>query len=69
MQYSQLHWDGYISGGAGEIRKEHYTYTDRKKVEKLIDLGFLSSLRIEMDPVTANVYAACNSSLHDLFQK
>ena len=44
-----LHWDGYIAnGGAGEILAEHYT--DRKKVEKLIGLGFLSSLGAEVDP-------------------
>ena len=44
-----LHWDGYIAhGGAGETLAEHYT--DRKKVEKLISLGFLSSLGAEVDP-------------------
>lgn len=44
-----LHWDGYIAnGGAGEILAENYT--DRKKVEKLISLGFLSSLGAEVDP-------------------
>jgi len=44
-----LHWDGYIAnGGAGEILAEHYA--DRKKVEKLISLGFLSSLGAEVDP-------------------
>ena len=44
-----LHWDGYIAnGGAGEILAEHYT--DQKKVEKLISLGFLSSLGAEVDP-------------------
>lgn len=43
-----LHWDGYIAHGAGETLAEHYT--DRKKVEKLILLGFLSSLGAEVDP-------------------
>lgn len=44
-----LHWDGYIAhGGAGEPLAEHYS--DRKKVEKLISLGFLSSLGAEVDP-------------------
>jgi len=44
-----LHWDGYIAnGGAGKTLAEHYT--DRKKVEKLVSLGFLSSLGAEVEP-------------------
>ena len=47
-----LHWDGYIREGAGETLAEHYT--DRAKVEKLIALGFLSSLgaEVESDPTS-----------------
>jgi len=53
-----LHWDGYITdGGAGEILAEHYA--DRKKVEKLIALGFLSSLgaKVDPDPATPHTWA------------
>ena len=51
-----LHWDGYISDdGAGETLAEHYK--DRAKVEKLIALGFLSSLGAEVDPDPAGIPA------------
>lgn len=40
--------DPIAHGGAGETLAEHYT--DRKKVEKLISLGFLSALGAEVDP-------------------
>ena len=51
-----LHWDGYISdGGAGETLAEHYK--DRAKVEKLIALGFLSSLGAEVDPDPATPHS------------
>ena len=44
-----VHWDGYITDiGAGETLSAHYK--DRTKVEKLIALGFLSSLGAEVDP-------------------
>ena len=49
-----LHWDGYIAhGGAGETLAEHYK--EREKVEKLIALGFLSSLGTEIEPDPAPV--------------
>ena len=54
-----LHWDGYIEhGGAGETLGEHYR--DRAKVEKLISLGFLSSLGAEVDPDPASPHSWSN---------
>ena len=54
-----LHWDGYIAnGGAGETLAEHYK--DRAKVEKLIALGFLSSLGAEVDPDPAHPHSWSN---------
>ena len=54
-----LHWDGYIAnGGAGETLVEHYQ--DRVKVEKLIALGFLSSLGAEVDPDPASPHSWSN---------
>ena len=54
-----LHWDGYITdGGAGETLAEHYQ--DRAKVEKLISLGFLSSLGAEVDPDPASPHSWTN---------
>ena len=54
-----LHWDGYITdGGAGETLAEHYK--DRTKVEKLIALGFLSSLGAEVDPDPASPHSWAN---------
>ena len=54
-----LHWDGYIThGGAGETLAKHYT--DRTKVEKLISLGFLSSLGAEVDPDPAHPHSWSN---------
>ena len=51
-----LHWDGYIAhGGAGETLAEHYK--DREKVEKLIALGFLSSLGAEVAPDPASPHS------------
>ena len=38
------HWDGYPEHN-GKVLKEHYT--DRSKVEQLIELGDISSLREE----------------------
>lgn len=43
-----LHHDGYVSGGAGEILAEHYTTPER--VESLIELGDLSSLKPNIYP-------------------
>ena len=54
-----LHWDGYITdGGAGETLAEHYK--NRTKVEKLIALGFLSSLGAEVDPNPATPHSWSN---------
>ena len=54
-----LHWDGYIEhGGAGETLAEHYK--DQEKVEKLIALGFLSSLGAEVDPDPAHPHSWAN---------
>ena len=54
-----LHWDGYITdGGAGETLSAHYK--DRTKVEKLIALGFLSSLGAEVDPDPATPHSWSN---------
>ena len=54
-----LHWDGYIAnGGAGETLAEHYQ--DRAKVEKVIALGFLSSLGAEVDPDPATPHSWAN---------
>lgn len=39
------HWDGYISNN-GHILKDHYT--DPAKIDQLIELGALSSLRPEI---------------------
>jgi len=41
------HWDGYLSNN-GRILANHYT--DRKKVEALIALGAISSLRENVSP-------------------
>ena len=40
-----VHWDGYISGN-GSILKDHYT--DPTKIDQLMALGDLSSLRPEI---------------------
>ena len=40
-----VHWDGYISGN-GQILKDHYT--DPTKIDQLMALGDLSSLRPEL---------------------
>ena len=54
-----LHWDGYIANsGAGETLAEHYK--DRAKVEKLIALGFLSSLGAKVDPDPATPHSWAN---------
>jgi len=54
-----LHWDGYIEhGGAGETLAGHYK--DREKVEKLIALGFLSSLGAEVAPDPAFPHSWAN---------
>ena len=54
-----LHWDGYITDiGAGETLSAHYK--DREKVEKLISLGFLSSLGAEVDPDPATPHSWSN---------
>ena len=43
-----LHHDGYLHGGAGEILAEHYITPER--VESLIELGDLSSLKPNIYP-------------------
>jgi len=53
-----LHWDGYIgNGGAGETLAKYYT--EPRKVERLVNLGFLSSLgaKVEPDPKTPHSWA------------
>ena len=47
------HWDGYPSHN-GRILKEHYTNVD--KINRLIDLGDLSSLNERVDPVGEHSY-------------
>ena len=43
-----LHHDGYLFGGAGEILAQHYTTPER--VESLLELGDLSSLKPNIYP-------------------
>jgi hypothetical protein len=46
-----LHWDGYISKGAGQCLRDHYT--NLKKIRRLIALGSLSVLEQHVSPLTA----------------
>lgn len=41
------HFDGYIAGNGDTLQKH---YTDRSKVEKLIELGDISSLKENIEP-------------------
>jgi hypothetical protein len=47
------HWDGYPSNN-GRILKEHYTDVD--KINKLIDLGDISSLSENVEPTGDHSY-------------
>jgi len=48
-----VHWDGYPSHN-GRILKESYMNVD--KINRLIDLGDLSSLRENVDPIGSHSY-------------
>ena len=54
-----VHWDGYpFDGGVGVTLAEHYK--EREKIEKLISLGFLSSLGAEVAPNPAFPHSWAN---------
>lgn len=53
-------WDGYPSG-VGKILKEHYT--DSKKIDELLDLGNISSLKKH---VSGSQYHSYDSPDHDV---
>ena len=44
------HWDGYPSG-VGKMLQEHYT--DREKINSLLELGDISSLEKDLDSTVA----------------